>query len=170
MFDTFTKKCTRNYTAAYTTNVQVWGFPDFLCANTKISCAGTAGSYVYKLLAGRVIFHDIFVYDFCSIMGPAIVVINSKDACWVIYSCFWCSLLTFFEIIFFKKLFQEHYQCQMVWIQIRTDTMSVLIWLKQFAKVISSRDFPTFLKSKPGACWIWEKAFGPSKLGKFDAV
>ena len=25
--------------------------------------------------------------------------------------------------------------------------------------------FPTFLKSGPGACWIWKKSFGPSNLG-----
>ena len=33
------------------------------------------------------------------------------------------------------------------------------------------RDFPTFSKSGPGACYILEKkTFGPSKLGKLDAV
>ena len=34
------------------------------------------------------------------------------------------------------------------------------------------RDFPTFLKSGPEACRVefGEKAFGSSKLGKFDAV
>ena len=30
----------------------------------------------------------------------------------------------------FKKLFQEQYQCQTVWIQIRTDILSVLIWVQ----------------------------------------
>ena len=35
-------------------------------------------------------------------------------------SCFCCYLLYSFKIIFKKKFFQEHYQCQMVWIQIRT--------------------------------------------------
>ena len=33
------------------------------------------------------------------------------------FSCFRCSLLTFSKVIFFKKFFQ----CQTVWIQIRTD-------------------------------------------------
>ena len=39
------------------------------------------------------------------------------------FSSFCCCLT------FSKTNFQEHYQCQMVWIQIRTD-MSVLIWIQ----------------------------------------
>ena len=36
-------------------------------------------------------------------------------------TCFGCHLLTFFTINFFKKFFQEHYQCRIVWIQIRLE-------------------------------------------------
>ena len=35
---------------------------------------------------------------------------------------------------FFKKLFQKHYQCQMVWIEIRTDILLGLIWVQTFSK------------------------------------
>ena len=47
------------------------------------------------------------------------------------FSCFYCHLLTFFQINFFKKIFQEHYQN---WVQIRTDIMSVLIWVQTVCK------------------------------------
>ena len=37
----------------------------------------------------------------------------------------------FFKINFLKKkIFQEHYQCKMVWIQIRTSYLLVLIWVQ----------------------------------------
>ena len=47
-----------------------------------------------------------------------------------------CRLLTFFKNNLFKSFFQEHYQCQTVWIQVRTDFWS---GSKLFAKVISRR-------------------------------
>ena len=50
------------------------------------------------------------------------------------FSCFCCHLLTFFKNIFCKIFSKEHYQCQMVCIQIRTDIMSVLIWVKAVFK------------------------------------
>ena len=30
------------------------------------------------------------------------------------------------------------------------------------------RDFPTFLKSGPGACWLWKKSIWTIKLGKLE--
>ena len=45
------------------------------------------------------------------------------------FSCLYCCLLTFFKSYIFKTLFQEHYQCQKVWIQIRTEILLVLIWV-----------------------------------------
>ena len=33
-----------------------------------------------------------------------------NSACWVIFYAFFCHLLTFFKIYFFKKNFQKHYQ------------------------------------------------------------
>ena len=60
------------------------------------------------------------------------------------FSCF-CRLLAYFKINFFKKIFREYNQCQTVWIQIRTDALSVLIWgqtvckgYQQTAKMTSS--------------------------------
>ena len=50
------------------------------------------------------------------------------------FSCL-CGLLTFFlQIYLFKKFFQEHYQCQTVWIQVRTYVSSVLIWVQTVCK------------------------------------
>ena len=42
----------------------------------------------------------------------------------------------FFKINFFKKFFQEYHQieCQKVWIQIRPDVLSGLIWVQTFCK------------------------------------
>ena len=40
-------------------------------------------------------------------------------------------------------------------------------WCPPFTFSNKSGIFPTFLKSGPGACWIWKKSFGPSNLGKF---
>ena len=49
------------------------------------------------------------------------------------FSCLCCRLLIFFffKINVFKKLFQEHSECGRVWIQIRTNILSVLITNKR---------------------------------------
>ena len=41
--------------------------------------------------------------------------------------------------VLFKKKFRNLSECQMVWIQIRTDILSFPIWVQNFAKVISRR-------------------------------
>ena len=53
----------------------------------------------------------------------------------------------FFKINFFKKHFQEHKQCQIVWIQIWTDVCRVLILVQtvckgypQTTKVVASNE------------------------------
>ena len=46
----------------------------------------------------------------------------------------WCF---FFKINFFKYIFQEHYhllECQTIWIQFRTDVLSVLNWAQNVCK------------------------------------
>ena len=54
-------------------------------------------------------------------------------------------LLIFFENNFLEKLFQECHQCQIVWIQIRPDIWSGLIWVQtvcngyQMEKVAASK-------------------------------
>ena len=50
-------------------------------------------------------------------------------ACWVICHAF-CRLMIFFKMNFFEKFFQEYHQCQTVWIQIRPDALSGLIWVQ----------------------------------------
>ena len=56
------------------------------------------------------------------------------------FSCFCCCLLTFFKIKFFnKKISGTLSECQTVWIQNRTDILSILIWIQTICKVISIR-------------------------------
>ena len=50
------------------------------------------------------------------------------------FSCFCCHLLTFFLIIFFNFFSRTLSVCQTVWIQIRTDILSVLIWAQTVCK------------------------------------
>ena len=48
------------------------------------------------------------------------------------FSCLCCRLLTFFKVNFLSGTLSE---CQTVWIQIRTNIMSVLIWIQTVCKV-----------------------------------
>ena len=51
------------------------------------------------------------------------------------FSCFCCCLLTSFKIIFFEKILSGTLsECQTVWTQIRTDILSVLIWVQTVCK------------------------------------
>ena len=53
--------------------------------------------------------------------------VNFFFACWVIFQAF---VVRFFSNYFFaKRSFQEHFQCKTIWIQIRTNVLSVLIWV-----------------------------------------
>ena len=54
-------------------------------------------------------------------------------AFWVIFHASMSSA-DFFKIHFFKKFFQEYRQCQTVWIQIRPNISSGLIWVKTVCK------------------------------------
>ena len=47
------------------------------------------------------------------------------------------SSAVFSKLIYYIDYHIDHHQSQTVWIQIRSDILSVLIWLKLFAKVIS---------------------------------
>ena len=50
------------------------------------------------------------------------------------FSCVGCCLLTFFKINFLKKNLGALSACQTVWIQIRTNILSVLIWVQTVCK------------------------------------
>ena len=64
------------------------------------------------------------------------------------FSCFCCSLLTFFQNQLFQNILSGTLsECQTVWIQIRTDILSVLIWVwtvckcyQQMTKVATSKE------------------------------
>ena len=43
-------------------------------------------------------------------------------------------MLKFFKLIFFQNFFQEHYQCQMIWILIRADFLLVLTRVQTVSK------------------------------------
>ena len=50
---------------------------------------------------------------------------------------FFCQLLTFFKFNFLKKkLSGTLSECQMIWTQIRTDILSVLIWVQRISVLI----------------------------------
>ena len=54
------------------------------------------------------------------------------------FACFFVVCRSFFIINFLEeKIFQKYHQCQTVWIQIRPDVLSGLIWVQLFAKVIN---------------------------------
>ena len=55
-------------------------------------------------------------------------------ACWVILHAFYVSPAEFFKIYIFKEFFWEYDQCQTLRIQIRTDILSVLIWVQTVCK------------------------------------
>ena len=57
------------------------------------------------------------------------------------FRCRYCHLLIFFKIIFFKKIFQEYYQCQTVWVQMDRQiwTQAVFKVNGQMTKVVASR-------------------------------
>ena len=56
-----------------------------------------------------------------------------SSAYWVIFYAF-LSSVEFFQIQLFMKLLQEYLQCQTVWIPIRPDIMSGLIWVQSDCK------------------------------------
>ena len=60
------------------------------------------------------------------------------------FSCSCCRLLTFFQSNFFKRLLRTLSECQMVWIQIRTDQPSVIQTVykgyQQTIKVAASKE------------------------------
>ena len=72
-----------------------------------------------------------------------------------------CRLPTFFKKFFSGTLSE----CQTVWIQIRTDIMSVLIWVQLFAKIISRQQKSPLTRKKLKALisehralfWLWFK-------------
>ena len=56
-------------------------------------------------------------------------------ACWVIFHAFSCRLLIFFFKIDFRKIISGiPSECQRVWIQIRPDKTSGLIWVQTVSK------------------------------------
>ena len=57
-------------------------------------------------------------------------------------SCFCCLLTFFFKINFFKKYFRNTItlsECQTVWIQIKTNILSVMIWVQTVCKGYQQR-------------------------------
>ena len=82
------------------------------------------------------------------------------------FSCFFCRLLLIIKISSFKKLFQEHYQSvETVWIQIRINHLSVLIWVQTVCKYVISRRqkilLGTLYRPYCQRVWIQIKTNGP---------
>ena len=71
----------------------------------------------------------------------------------------------FFRINFFKKDFQEHYQSQFIWIQIRTDIMSVLIWVKTVCKGYQKTNKVPASKGRVNwVCFVYRNSEGSGKI------
>ena len=65
---------------------------------------------------------------------PKLAIILSATLCMLgIFSFFFCRLLTFSKLTL-KNLLETLSECQTVWIQIRTDVLSVLIWVQTVCK------------------------------------
>ena len=63
--------------------------------------------------------------------------LNSLLSPGLFFNVFFCRRLIFFKIIkiiFFQNQLQEYHQCQTVWIQIRPDMWSGLIWIQTICK------------------------------------
>ena len=89
------------------------------------------------------------------------------------FSCFCCGVLTFFKMSFFKKkkkLSGTLLECQKVWIQIRTDVLSVRIWVQtvckdyqQTTKVAAIKKELYFMMLYPSVNFKWNCCI-PSKV------
>ena len=104
------------------------------------------------IICGHVIFWELYI----SVVSIAKLLpeINTRNTLLLPlcilgnFSCFCCRLLTFFQNYLFQKKFSgTPLECQTVWIQIRTDVVSVLIWIqtvckdyKQTAKVAACKE------------------------------
>ena len=55
------------------------------------------------------------------------------------FSFFWCRLITFLKLLYSKILSWTLSECQTVWIQIRTDILSVLILIQTVCKGYQQR-------------------------------
>ena len=83
-------------------------------------------------------------FFYCSVKSSAVVLIGGVTvrhqlsklfACWVILHTFFAST-DLFQNDFLKKILSGTLpECQTVWIQIRTDRMSILIWVQTVGKV-----------------------------------
>ena len=87
------------------------------------------------------------------------------------HTCFYCRLLTFYKITFFRK--KKHSlgtlsECQTVWTQIRIDVLSVLIWVQTVCKgyqqtiQVATGNIPASIQSRA--------TFGPSAKRHSDGV
>ena len=66
------------------------------------------------------------------------------------FSCFCCCLLNFFQNWHFPKILSETLsECQMVWLQIRTEALSALIWIQTFCK-----DYQQMTKVATSKEWV----------------
>ena len=78
--------------------------------------------------------HSIHCIHYCMKLNQRIL-LHQLTLCMLgNFSCLCCRLLTFQNYFFQKILSGALSECQMVWIQIRTDILSVLIWVQTVCK------------------------------------
>ena len=80
------------------------------------------------------------------------------------FSCF-CRLFTFFKIYYFQKILSGTLsECQTVWIQIRTDIWSVLIWFPTVCKGYQWTTKVDISKEELIIGW-WQEAWSHPRVG-----
>ena len=99
--------------------VQTWSIGVALCIFSQICVYSVKSVYIH------------FSYE----VGNVTDWLHFILACWVFFHTFLLSSADFFKINCFKKnLSGILTECQTVWIQIRTDILSVLIWAQTVCK------------------------------------
>ena len=85
-----------------------------------------------QILAGNAVRIFSVSFSFLPKRIHLYIGINSLISFFACFQNFAC--LFFFQNHFFEIFFQEYHQCQTVWIQIRSNVMSSLIWVQTVCK------------------------------------
>ena len=125
----------------------VWFAAHFILWHGMISAQTLFAQYnqasftkIIRFLLGNLIFFSPMCNLNCSLMEIicASWMLFTLTLCMLgNFSCFCCHLLTFSILTFQKNLSGTLSECKTVWIQIRTDILSVLILVQTICKIIS---------------------------------
>ena len=100
--------------------------------------------------------HSLSVLGLLYLLLPSLVILKLKLL----------SADFFFHLLFQKILSGSLSECQMVWIQIRTDILSVLIWVQTVCKCYQQKTMPSLARKEsrvngnPILCFIFSENEG----------